>query len=313
MDIFSVSYSSDKSLSRCEQQWAYKYQEGLKPKIKGTPLFMGDWIHRLLKAHYLKEGWEKAFIKLKKKLWTPLFDEEKEYYGEDFPDRVKGLISHYVETYAKQDAKWKIIKVEEKVSLPTKFGFPVNFIVDLIVQDGKWKLLVETKTHKNIPDAKVRIFNVQPHSYCFLLKKVGLHVDQIVWNYLKTEPITAPQVKQDGQLSSRQIDTDKRTVRQVLKDNDLKEKDYKELLDSLPETKALERHTSTPNFKIGELFVRDWIDRARRMQKIIRPTRRFVKDCGWDCDFYNLCMSDMEGKRDRNLIIKRDFTKRGEE
>jgi hypothetical protein len=313
MNISSVSYSSDKSLARCERQWTYKYQEGLRPKVKGAGLFFGDFMHKILRGHYLGEDWKKIFAKLKKKLWTPLFDEEKEFYGEDFPDRVHDLAEHYFDYYAKTDAKWKIIKCEEKISLPTKFGFPVTFIADLIVQDGKWKLLVETKNNKKIPDASMRLFNVQPHSYSFLLKRIGIKIDQIVWNYLRTEPVSAPKILQSGALSSREINTDQRTVRRVLQENKLNEADHKELLDSLPVTLSLERHTSTPNLKVGQLFVRDWIDRARRMQNVTRATRNFNKNCSFDCDFYNLCTSDMENKVDRNLIIKRDFVKRGEE
>jgi len=315
MNIFSVSYSSDKCLSRCEQQWFYKYQEGLRPKTKDIGLYKGDWLHKLLKVHHLGGDWKKAFIALKRKLWTPLFDEEKEFYGEDFLPQVRDLMEHYAEHWAEQNSKWKPILIEEKISIPTKFGFPVNFIVDMVAQTGKYKLLVETKTGKNIPDAKVRIFNVQPHSYCYLLQRKGIKIDQIVWDYIKTEMIAAPQVRQDGRLSERQIDTDRRTVLKVLKENKIPEADYKGLLDSLPKTKTLERHISTPNLKIGELFVRDWIERARRVQKISRPTRNFNKNCSFDCDFYKhpLCLLDMEGKQDRNLFIKQHFVKRGDE
>jgi PD-(D/E)XK nuclease superfamily len=313
MDIYSVSYSSDKSLSRCEQQYSYKYQEGLRPKRKASPLFRGDWIHEIFKAHYRGEDWSKKFNQLIKEKWDPLFDEEKEYYGEDFPQSVRELIELHMEFYSKLDKKWKIVKCEEKISVPTKFGFPINFIVDLIVKEGKYNILVERKSHKKIPDAKVRLFNVQPHSYCYLLQKTqGIKIDQILWDYLRTEPVTAPQVKKNGELSERSIDTDQMTVRKVLKAHKIPEKQYSDLLKSLPKSISLERYRATPNIKVGEVFVRDWIERVLRFKNHKRITRRFVKDCGWDCDFYELCMLDMEKKRDRGIYIKKHFNKRGE-
>lgn len=314
MVIYSISYSSDKTLSRCEQQFTYKYTEGLKPKRKALALFKGDWLHEIFKAHYQGEGWVRKFNQLVKERWDPLFDEEKEYYGEDFPESVKELVGLHMEFYEKLDKKWKIVRCEEKMSVPTKFGFPINFIIDLIVKEGKYTILVERKSHKNIPDARVRLFNVQPHSYCYLLQKAqGIKIDQILWDYLKTEPVTAPKVNKDGTLSSRQIETDQLTVRKVLKAHNIPEKDYKDLLKSLPKSLSLERYRATPNLKVGEIFIRDWVERRMRFEKRKRITRRFVKDCGWDCDFYELCMMDMEGKRDRNIYIKKHFDKRGED
>lgn len=330
MIVKSCSFSSDKKLARCEQQFDYRYGQQLKPKIKKLGLYKGDWIHQLLQAHYThgiptrriktrhemtRGGWKQKFDELKKKLWDPLFDEEKEGYGLDFLDTVRDLLEHYVDHWSEWDKDWELLHIEQRYEMITKLGFPVRWQADLIVRDKRENsnILVETKAKKAIPDSSERVLQPQVHAYAFLLGKKGIKIDSILWNYIRTTPIPRPQIKKDGNLSERKINTDRRSYSKSLQEAGITADTSSEWLaiqtklESLPETLSLERIKNTPNLKLGERFVRDWVERHRRALAIKRPLLSYNRNCAFDCDYYELCLADMTGKVDRNLIIKKNF------
>jgi len=314
MRVTSCSFSSDKRLSRCEQQYSYRADQRLKPRLKGKGLYMGDWIHELLQAYRLKKDWKKRFQEFKKEKWDKLFDEEKEKYEEDglTPELVYALFEHYVDHWSEQDKHCKVIQVEKSYELMTKYGFPVRWKSDYIVQDGRAVVLFENKNKKEIPDSSERILSPQVHAYCYLLSKVGIKVNRITWDYIRTEPVPSPQILKSGELSKRKINTDQRTYLKALKEAKIHPKGdevigLQNYLETLPETLSLARVTNAPNLKVGEQFVRDWIERHRRAQLIKRPLRTWTRSCSWDCDYYTLCSADMLGNVDRNMIIKKDF------
>lgn len=323
MRVPSCSFSSDKKLSRCEQQYSYRYDEQLRPKLKKSGLLRGDWLHRLYEAYYRSmlsgksaqealEAWKKAHQKTKKLLWDKIFDEEKEMYGEDFPDVIESLAEHYFDHWMGWHEQWEIIAVEEAHSVDTKFGFPIRWKTDLIVkdkEDGKvW--LVETKNKKKIPGVDERILQPQGHAYCFLTqKKTGLKIGGIIWNYIRTSPVPRPKINKNGTLSKRKINTDQRSMLLSLQEADIKlEGGMEEIFNELPPTLALERIPLSVNFEIGEKWVRQWVERARRAQAIKKPLRSWLHDCKTHCDYYLLCQAELRGDVDSELIKISDFT-----
>lgn len=320
MRVTGVSFSSDKKLARCEKQYSYRYDERLKKRIKSKGLYTGDWLHQLYEHYYRqlkakkKPNWESKFKEIKAQLWDKLFDEEKEQYEEDgfTPQLAHDLMDHYVEHWGPTDSEWTIIMIEEAFEMMTKFGFPVRWKSDLVFKDGKYTCLLETKNLKELPDPKDRILAPQVHGYCWLLFKKGIKIDRIVWNYIRTTPVPRPKVLKNGSLSERKINTDRRSYLLSLKEAGIHPKGeeiigVQNYLKTLPETLSLQRITNSVNLKIGEMFVREWVERARRAQTITHPLRTWSKDCQWMCDYKLLCEADMIGKVDRNTIIKKDF------
>jgi len=312
MKVKGVSYSSDKKLARCEKQYSYRYDEKLKAKVKKRGLYIGDWMHQLTEAFRRDQDWKKKWKELKKTLWDSLFDEEKEMYG-DVPSLSYELMEHYIEHWEDDHKKWKPLHIEEAYEKMTKYGWPVRWKSDYIVKEGKLTVLVENKNNKEIPDSGERILAPQVHAYCWLLLKVkGIKIDVIVWDYVRTEPVLMPKINKDGTVSKRKINTDQRTFRKALREAKIQPDSgeewlsIKEKLDALPETLSLMRIRNAPNFKVGELFVRQWIERARRAEKIVNPLRNWGRTCSWDCDYYNLCQAEMLGK-DTSVMRKKDF------
>lgn len=323
MRVTGISYSSDRKLSRCEQQYSYRYDEGLKPKLKSKGLYMGDVIHQILEAHRKGEGWEKKFTTWKKSSWAKLFEEEREMYQEKgfSPDLVHELFSHYVEHWADEDAQWEPVLVEKDFELEVKkMGIPMRFKADYIrrhKESGRLAL-VENKNNEEIPEVEQRILSPQVHGYCFLLSQIrtkqfpkGIRVSRITWDYIRTTPVPMPKLNKDGSISKRKINTDQRTYLRFMKENKIQPKGdevvgIENFLKTLPETLALLRVNNQPNLKIGEMFVRQWIERARRAREITKPLRTWARDCTWSCDYYELCQIDMLGK-DRETHIKQNF------
>lgn len=310
MNVSSVSYSSDKKLVRCEYQFFYRYNQRLKPRLKSTGLFRGDWMHQLQSEHHQGKDWKPKFHELVQKKWDKLFDEEKENYGVDFPEATFALMRHYAD-YWKDD--WTVLHNEKRFSLLTKFGFPIVWQSDLIVKQGKKTVLVETKNKKKIPESEERMLAPQVHGYCFLLSKVGVKIDEIIWNYIRTEPLPRPQLLKNGTLSKRKIETDRRTFLAAIKEYGITpDVSLKKHIASLPETLSLVRVTNSPNMRVGEIFVREWVERARRAQSIRVPTHNLTRSCRWECDYTTLCQIDLQGKLDRELEIKKNFVRIGD-
>lgn len=322
MKVTGISFSSDHKLVRCERQYSYRYDEKLKTRVKSKGLYMGSIIHDLLEAYRLKKDWEKAFAKFKKEQWARLFDEEREKYEENglTPELVRDLFSHYVEHWQPEDALLAPLYVEKDfelmVNLDASTRVPIRFKADYLAKSGKEIILFENKNKKTIPESDERILSPQPHCYCFLLSKLKppIIVTKIVWDYIRTTPVPRPKILKNGNLSTRDINTDQRSYLLSLKEAGIHPKGDEVIglenhLKTLPETLSLARVTNKPNLKIGESFVRDWVDRARRARGITRPTRNWRRDCKWDCDYMTLCQADLLGKPDRETIIKHDFVK----
>ena len=329
MIVTGISFSSDKKLVRCENQYHYRYEEKLKPRTKSKGLYMGSVIHDLLEAHRKKLGWKKAFKKFKTEQWDKLFDEQREMYEEKdmTPELVYDLFGHYVEHWASQDSLLEPMYVEQDFELSVKLAdsvrVPMRFKGDYIARYKKEVILFENKNKKTIPEGDDRILSPQPHSYCYMLSRLPkpIIITKIVWDYIRTTPVPKPQILKAGGLSTRKINTDQRMYLRSLKEAKIHPKGdeitgLENHLKTLPETLALARFTNIPNLRIGESFVRDWVDRARRARGITRPTRNWERSCGWMCDYQKLCQADLLGKPDRNTIVKRDFVvsiKRAEE
>lgn len=329
MRVTGISFSSDRKLVRCERQYSYRYDEKLKPRIKSKGLYMGSVLHDLMEAYRKKESWEKAFKKFKKEQWAKLFDEEREAYEEKgmTPEIIHDLFSHYVEHWEAEDALYEPLYIERAfeimVKLDASVRIPIRFKADYIAKQGSEVVLFENKNKKEIPDSGERILSPQSHSYCYLLSKLKppVIVTKVVWDYIRTTKVPAPQILKAGGLSKRKIETDRRSYLRVLKEAGIHPVGdeiigLEKHLSGLPETLSLSRITNKPNLRVGESFVRDWIDRARRARSVVRPTRNWGKNCKWDCDYMGLCQADLLGKPDRETIVKKDFVlniKRAEE
>jgi len=190
---------------RCPKQAEFKYHLRLKPKLLGTPLKRGKWIHELLEYYHSGQDWRALHTKLSAK-FDELMDEEKEYYG-DMPTEILLIMESYIWHY-KLDT-WIVHEVE--ITLETEFpdGTIFRGKADALIENqfGLW--LVDHKSHKSLPNFDYRLLDTQSALYTWAAKRSGIPVNGFIWNYLRWKPASVPTLIKDGSRLSKVLgDTD---------------------------------------------------------------------------------------------------------
>jgi len=314
------SHTMIETVKRCPKKAEFRYVKGYTPRVKGVNLERGTWVHELLASYYehVKEhGWEngKAAIEsrhkeLLKDTWEPLFDEEKEEFGLDFPDECLAISLRYVDKWEVQDRSQiaRILFVEQMipVDLP-ELPAPFQFKCDLIYLNRLgMAVIVDHKVVGDVPDEEDRMLDSQGPRYVLglteFLRSRGV-LDKIngvvmVYDYIRNRTPRVPTLNKNGSMSRAAIDTEWDVYRQALLDNDLDPSDYKEMLDKIArqgkpfferwavpisdyrlEAESNELGAVAPQLYRQEVYPRN-LDRMR---------------CRWDCEYKDLCIVEMQG------------------
>ena len=136
----------------------------------------------------------------------------------------------------------------------------------------------------------------------------------IEYNYIRTKAPVIPTLLKKGGLSKRKnIDTDYDTYYQAIIDNGLNPQDYEDILNSLKgnEDKFFIRRKLPKSKHLVSEIVKDIITCGLQMKQAIdnpnyRYVRNFTRDCSWDCEYYNLCYSELMGN-DVSQLIELDY------
>jgi PD-(D/E)XK nuclease superfamily protein len=216
-----TTHSMLKTYLRCPKQAQYKYAERLKPRaatMRDKPLKRGTWVHELLEVHYQGGDWRERHSKLTKK-FNQLFDEEKDNLG-DLPTECAVIMRSYLWHYGadKTDPMhgWKILGTEvtfEAVWPDSEDGLDIyRCRLDLLVEDEYGFLIVDHKTHKQLPDHTTRTLDAASPLYIWAARENGYDVRGFLWNYLRTKAPSSPKMayvgKANQRLSQGAIDTD---------------------------------------------------------------------------------------------------------
>ena len=301
------SNSKIKTYQRCQRQYHYKFVQELAPNFTALPLKRGLWLHELLEAKYIQGDWRPRLKELIKNEWKPLFDEEKEKYG-NLPSEVRRIMMSYEYQWKEEDAGLIVIAAEQEVEVPMPHGHTMVFRFDLIVENefGRW--LVEHKSHKSYPSDDYRFLDVQAKKYVWGLNKTGEFgvIQGILWNYLRTVPPTIPKLKLDGTPSKARINTDYLTYRKFLRDNDLDPDDYRDVLSNLKKRNDFFRRDYVPApKKVVERLVREAVITADQIEMGVKPIRSIDRSCDW-CGFKDACIAALYGG-DEEMILKTKY------
>jgi len=314
------THSMLKTFRRCPKQAEFKYVHRLKPKMLGSPLKRGVWMHSLLEAYHSGQDW-KAVHKQYSNEFAKLFDEEKEYYG-DMPTEIYRVMISYIWHYKKDP--WIYHEVERQIEAELPNGWIYRGKVDAIIENqfGLW--LVDHKTHKTLPDHNFRLLDSQSALYLWAARKAGIPVQGFIWNYIRWKAPSVPVLLKDGtRLSKSACDTDYPTYVRALKD--YKEKnpqfaiteEYKEKARYL---KSLQYEFSAP--QKSTFFRRDVLEKSeemleRVMQENFHTARRMntydftdkaaiervvERGCSFSCSYIDLCTAEIMGGNIRPLI-----------
>ncbi len=317
-DLMTVSYSKIKAWRFCSQSYYYKYVEQIVPRRKPKPLKMGSLVHGVLEVLTKGEDW-KPVLETAKKEYSKMFKEEQEFYG-NYPDEAERIMQGYLRKYKEEPYKFDYQEVTFG-PLPLTDVTAFKFKIDRLAQPTTGGLrnnlfLWETKSGKRIPQDDMRIWDLQTVAYVWGLRKLGMKIKGIIWDYIRTKAPTIPQVLKAGGLSRRaDIDTDYFTYLQAIKDNGEDPKDYADFLEGLKnkDTEFYKRILVPVSDAVLESAVQDM--RITSLNIFYLAEHPVKNISGWTCprcDYSSLCYAQLRGL-DEKFIRKADFMDRPEE
>lgn len=341
-----VSLSAYQTWQRCETQYYYRYVRKLRPILPEIAPERGIMLHGYLEAYYrsLREGLDRdkahergqyAIMeytdKLKVAAATAFYggNEELAQEYQSLLGRVVDIAERYFNVRGKTDAdQFEILAVEETIDLALAGGITSRSVIDLVARERDRGLvwLWEHKSVKAVPDSKLRIRDLQTLLYATVFERTrGIHIDGIMWNYLRTKDPDVPhQNKSKGKAErarfsvAQSVDTTRdiweRTLRSVGEDPD--DPYYATI------AKRLEHADTTIWFPRYEhvivadpgLLLNDYAIEATRIryarwaweQGVATPVRSIRRDCDF-CPFYRVCEAVITGG-DEEDAIRMKFT-----
>lgn len=325
-NLIEVSFSELKTWRRCQKKHHYKYVRKLQRKSKSLPLYKGSVVHSCLEFHYKGLKWKKAWNIFNKE-FSKLMDEEKAAYG-DLPSEVLRLVSGYLAFHKKDswvvvtDKEGKpIVEREFRVRIPGT-RVVVKGVIDLIIMDeygGIW--VIDHKTvKKDAPSNEFRMTDVQTTLYFWVLltlcEELGIDPKKVsgsIFNYIRTKPPKEPEIlESNGQMSRRDIDTCWMFYKQALIKAGLDPNDYLDMKKKLKgrESRFYYRHKMDKPKVLMKQLLQEAVFTAYQIEAFgNQPARSLDKSCDWDCDFKELCYSELQG-HDVDYLIKTMYEKR---
>jgi hypothetical protein len=315
-----VSYSKIKAWRFCRQNYFFKYNERIVPRMKPKPLKMGSLIHSCLESLARGEHWGDVIVEARKE-YEKMFAEEKEIYG-NYPEEALRVMEGYVRTYPEKLIKTSLPE-EEFGPIPltdkTSFLFKIDRLVEFMNnKEFKGdKFLMETKTGKRIPKDDMRVWDLQTVVYVWGLRQCGHKIRGIVWDYLRTKAPTVPEVLKSGGLSqNKNIDTDYHTYYTAILDHGGDPDNYKEFLESLRgnEQNFYRRIIVPVSDSLIESILEDVRNTSTEIHYLgdsscIKTISGFT--CP-RCDYNSICYAQLRGL-DEQFIRKADFVIREKE
>lgn len=297
-----ISNSKLKTFNRCKLLYIYKFEKNLQHRVPALPLKRGLWLHELLEALYTTGDWKPKWKELKSQYDT-FFDEEKEVYG-DLPGECRRIMNSYCFHWKDEDKTLNWIAMEEEVEVALPHGHTLVFRFDGIVEDewGRW--LVEHKSHTTIPRDDYRFLDVQAKRYVWGLNKDGRfgEITGILWNYLRTKAPTIPQLKKDGDISKRKIETDYYTYYTSLKKYGLDPRNHRDVLLALKGSNVFFRRERVPApTKVVERLVKEAVFTADEIAKGVKGIRSIERSCDW-CSFKDPCIVSLYGGDEASVL-----------
>jgi hypothetical protein len=318
-----TTHSMLKQYLACPKAAQYKYAERLKPKMatrRDQPLRRGTWVHELLQAYYEGKDWREVHRRNTAKFNT-LMDTEKEDLG-DLPTECLRLLRSYLWHYGANKTDpfhgWKVLGAEvtlEAVWPDSEDGLDIyRCRVDLLVEDQWGLLIVDHKTHGQLPDHTFRMLDAASPLYVWAARESGYDVRGFQWNYIKTKPPTVPRMVYVGtkreRLSEAAIDTDYPTYLRAIRSYGLPETEepYASRLRSLKSQRWNPDLPNTSPFFLRSTLEKDDDQIARVVATSMRTRDRMHDDfddyelternmgrpCSW-CSFSGLCTTEMAG------------------
>lgn len=315
--MFRTGFSKVQAWRSCNKLYDFSVNRNLQPKRKAAAPFRGTILHEMLAARDNGDSAADIFLKYDEQ-YASLFEEEREFYGENFMSDIWRIYRGYVRTY--KDNDWRVQKTEGLVrtQLTPKIEFEGHY--DLLVAQRSRLWLVDRKTHKEIPTAEERFNNFQLLLYVEAWNrehKRSDYVDGIIWDYLRTKAPTIPQVLKSGAALTRRadLDTDVFTYRKAIRDNGFDENAYVPYLRELEKRSVDRFYQRVPLPVPSKEMTKTVIDEFTHTAEMIRTAKHFPRNMTRNCtrcDFFKLCNAELSGINAK-FVEKNDYEQRPED
>lgn len=315
-----TTHSMLKTFRRCPKQAEFKYYHRLKPKLLGSPLKRGTWVHALLEAYHKGEDWKDVHKRYSHE-FSKLFDEEKDFYG-DMPTEIYTIMQSYMWHYKNDPWEWIDAEFQLEAKLPD--GTIYRGKVDALIRNqfGLW--LVDNKTHRTLPKLSFRLLDAQSALYIWAAWENNIPVQGFIWNYLRWKAPTVPKMVDKGRrLTNVNVDTDFPTMYKALKRYKAESPDFK----IRPEDKQKLIALKNQQYDVGkpqtsEFFRRDVLEKdpdfiERVLQGNYTTSQRLhtydfsdpdrvervvERSCEFSCNYTDLCTAELMGANTRPLL-----------
>lgn len=316
--MFKTSQSKVNTWRRCRFAYHLKYNEKLEPKRKARPLKFGGIIHEMVEADLAGKSPFKVLNDIAKRE-EKLFDAEREMYGNIVED-ITAIMTEYFDYWDEQKDKLVYMPIKKKWA---EHEFEIEIAKDIIAKGKidafakyrKLPVLVEHKSHKNIPNDEHRWRNLQSVFYIRISEMLGWAKCQgTLWDYIRSKPPTRPKILKAGGMSHADCDTLPYVVEKTIKENKLNPKIHQDfLMDITNKRSTWFQRVFTPVSKsvVGIVFD-EFIATSREMADLSekRKEKNFGQHCMW-CSYRALCAAELKG-HDVDFIKEGEFVREQE-
>lgn len=321
IDLSGIRVSNSRlgTWRRCQKKYEFKYVMGLEPRAKKRQLEMGSWMHLLLQIHYTGGDWREKHRELTKAYYE-LFEEQREELG-DLPTDCARLMKSYLRYWKEDDSQFRVIDAEldEVVTLPS--GLEFRMIIDLIAEEIATGLIWpwDHKNRSKFARQDNMLIDPQLTNYFSGLEIMGYKpLGGVVYNELRTKAPTVPKILKKGGLSkAKSIDTDVYTYYRAIRKHGLDPNNYRGILAHIAknEEERFFRRVRLPKDRTMRRIMMEEAEisaiEIRNAEARGKFTRSSSNQCAWDCDFKELCISQLHGG-DLKSLIKHGYRRRKE-
>jgi hypothetical protein len=320
--MFKVSQSKCEAWRTCKRRYYYRYVLRVTRKIISRPLKFGRIVHKMLQEHAAERD---ALLWLAQ--WSkqnPFFREEIEEYGDIVADARyvwEGYLSYYgaeadLPLLARPNKNKKATTedyAELELEVPINKNILLNLTIDGAVASKGMNWLLEHKTHRSFPSPDHRWRNLQSVVYIRALRLAGWwSLDGTLWNYIRSKSPTRPELKLDGTLSERKIDTLPAVILDAAAKTS-KPRDYSSMIETAQQNMSswYERVYTPVKSAVVDAVWGDFVLSAQEMYDARNVTipHRFPHNIGQHCDFCEfepLCRAALTGA-DHEFVLKKEY------
>ncbi len=307
-----VNQSRVKAWRKCRRAYWHKYGEGLRRKFTKRPFKFGTLIHRMSEFYNAGEPMKRAITELPdaERLLISKHHDEYGHLLDDALDIMRSYKRHW------RKSKLKFLQIEGeyaefKMEADVGSGITAVGTIDFIGKSGngnKW--LGDRKTYRRPWSGDSLWRNVQSSLYHRLWEGSGNKpLNGTLWDFIYSKPPTRPQLKKDGNLSSRQVVTLPETLERVCRENDLDVDDYPDLKQAavLGRESYFHREYVPREKRVEKDILADFVHSAKEIKKNAGKDKTRTIDYGCDfCEYAPLCRAKLLGL-DYKFLKRREY------